>query len=80
MDNDNGWKSVKDKLPIPYVDVLGFHRYSEGAHPAVSIDVVFYNPKEETWIILDLQKNHIEVNVTHWMPLPSPPKTSDKER
>ena len=58
------WISVKDRLPEMYVNVLV---YTECKNTfIVSMD---YTEKWE-----DDYGYYLEENVTHWMPLPKPPK------
>jgi len=66
----NNWISVKDRLPDVYTEVL------------------FYNPEENLYIhgyFEDISNswhevggNKVELNVTHWMPLPEPPTGKDE--
>ena len=60
----NEWINVKDRLPDKTGCYLVF--YSRGK----SIDVSLF--KNEKWC--EEWGNHI---ITHWMPLPKPPKESD---
>ena len=58
------WISVKDRLPDEYIDVLTY-----GARP--SYDVVYINRL--------IDKNEwLYDGVTHWMPLPEPPKEDEE--
>lgn len=61
----NGWISVKERLPEPIVDVLALHRDDMTGEPYICIEWVDH---EKEWIF-----NH-RGPVTHWMPLPKPPK------
>lgn len=55
----NEWISVKDRLPEPWVEVLV---YRGADWPVVSCEV-------------DTNRNWLHFfNITHWMPLPEPPK------
>lgn len=63
------WISVKDRLPEGYKDVLVCFENSSGYH----VDITFYSDKldyGEGW--------YLTADITHWMPLPEPPK-EDKE-
>lgn len=55
----NGWISVEDRLPEPFVSVLAFR------NGKISID---YH-EENGWFAYDFE----EKRATHWMPLPAPP-------
>ena len=59
--SEQEWISVKDKLPEPCQDVLVYHSGGK-----IKISELFYNGR------FCLQDLHGEV--THWMPLPAPPK------
>lgn len=59
------WISVKDRLPEPLVDVLAFHVDEISGEREISIEWVNH---EKEWIYHHLGP------VTHWMPLPEPPK------
>ena len=62
------WISVKDRLPEPYTEVaVIYHETSDIDSYAIACCNVFNN-----WIC-DLLSFHLP-NVTHWMPLPAPPK------
>lgn len=59
------WISVKDRLPKGYRDVLVRYKNASGYR----IDITFYCDKSEYgsgW--------YLPANITHWMPLPEPPK------
>ena len=56
------WISVKDRLPIEEIDVLAF---------AGECQVVLY--RAGRWLYDDAWFAHDEP-ITHWMPLPEPPK------
>lgn len=64
-----GWISVKDKLPpatMPPHDVLAYHDLNCG----MFVDRAWYSHEKKKW------RSNIGMNlkVTHWMPLPEPPK------
>lgn len=65
------WISVKDKLPDDGKEVL----FSDGS----SIMVGWYNADEEFWELTDADMIVYAVDVTHWMPLPEPPKGEENE-
>lgn len=68
------WISVKDKLPEEWIDdddntyinYLIYMPYFKAAGIGV------YNADEESWLF-----RGIEVKVSHWMPLPEPPKEAN---
>ncbi|MFC0938964.1 DUF551 domain-containing protein [Pasteurella multocida] len=86
---DNGWISVKDRLPQP-IDTSTEYRNQENK------SVIYYTEDDEYWFIgfgwyvygdkedcdgclipyWELEDTGLtEVDVTHWQPLPPPPKT-----
>lgn len=62
------WISVEDKLPEIYSNVIIYGRYT--ADCPLSVYAADYNPKNKLFRC-DYIKSK---NVTHWMPLPNPPK------
>ena len=60
------WISVEDKLPEPWVDVL-CHHYNDDIFIGYFSKINGWNG----WINAN-KENDIEV--THWQPLPEPPK------
>ena len=63
---DNGWISVKDRMPEEGVDVLVYLNRKDA-------DVDFVDRESGNFFYYD------EGEVTHWRPLPEPPKESDEE-
>ena len=59
------WIPVTERLPEGEKDVLVW--ISVGETPIVAYDVDCYNEHAKRWVCF-------ENNVTHWMPLPDPPK------
>lgn len=57
------WISVNDRLPEPGEDVLVCNHWGD-----IDTDMVWINPDGKTEFYFD------KTNVTHWMPLPEPPK------
>jgi hypothetical protein len=49
-----------------------------GRHRDFPVLIVFYNRLYEIWLHYGEAKLGLEVNATHWMPLPKPPAISDK--
>lgn len=71
------WISVKDKLPNEYQRVLVYRGYYDGDDKDEKIHVGFLNPKDGFYgsqygLLDDYLYPHSLV--THWMPLPEPPK------
>lgn len=59
------WISIKDRLPENNILVL---TYSQGGN---TVDLGYYHGKWAGGWTIGLSSG---VNVTHWMPLPDPPK------
>lgn len=62
---ENQWVSVKDRLPETFEDVLVFNSNEETV-----ITIGFFH--ELKWHIYEI--HDFSELVTHWMPLPKPPK------
>ena len=60
------WISVKDRLPKAKETVIGYEAAFD------SIGLVYREPDSETFI--DCDGFYSLDTVTHWMPLPEPPK------
>ena len=60
------WISVKDRLPKSRFVVLAYEK------PLNTINMSFYEKNSESWI--DCDSGYYLNSVTHWMPLPEPPK------
>ena len=74
---DNGWISVKDRLPEPRTWVLAYIEYpspvfelERGIHKTGNIRKMFYDGFYDA--LGDYKVG--DCKVTHWMPLPKPPK------
>ncbi len=65
------WISVEDRLPDKYGDVICCTRKG-------TIWQLTYNP---TYKLFNVSYDNVEnaMDVTHWMPLPEPPKKGDAE-
>lgn len=66
------WISVEDRLPDSIADVLVFD--------SLDMFVAFYSHKIKEWLVM--APDHIDKieGVTHWMPLPNPPKQQEQEQ
>ena len=73
-DNHPNWISVEERLPG--VNDYGNNNYCLVADDFGDMYVAYYNRDEEHW--LD-DGNVAVLFVTHWMPLPQPPRKEDKE-
>lgn len=62
------WISVNDRLPEENKSVLGW--YKDNPFSGYTVEVVSWNGKG--WVFVYAQR--YVTNVTHWMPLPEPPK------
>ena len=61
---ERDWISVEDRLPEPGVDVLAAYRDRH----------INMGTAGDDWLEEDIEDGYI----THWMPLPEPPKTDDR--
>ena len=71
------WISVKDRLPIGSVRVLICLEFGDiNGKPGQFVDTGHYHYRHKIWLEDDesLMEYHNDVTVTHWMPLPEPPK------
>ena len=66
------WISVEDRLPEKYEEVLVFALYGRSWRPMIGWLGDFFEDKE--WHVLTSQGEFCPSDVTHWMPLPEPPK------
>ena len=65
------WISVKDELPAPFVSVLICTPY-EAPYPTVHEG---YLSSDGIWICNFFNDNNSKV--THWQPMPEPPKVGE---
>ena len=73
------WISVKERLPEYKTAVLGYglrHRNYPDTDPFPAEHVVYTRGEDEGWFTF---WNNEYVAVTHWMPLPEPPKEDAHE-
>lgn len=61
----SNWISVKDRLPEKQRNYLVYV-------PPVYTNVVYFNGYE--WVVDEEEYCFISSDITHWMPLPEPPK------
>lgn len=65
------WISAKERMPPDKVEVLAYCKRSLNGYGRKSyLDVAWYNSNFDYWENL----THVDVEVTHWMPLPEPPQ------
>ena len=76
----NEWISVKDRLPeydipvlVTYIGLGDKKPYSD----AVAMWSLELNGYNGGWV-WTLDESEVEVKITHWMPLPKPPKEETK--
>ena len=73
MDNSGGkmnnWISVKDKLPNDHTPVIVAIKDTHGDNPVMYSDFGWCL-NGDYWIV----DNDVRYDITHWMPLPEPPK------
>ena len=65
------WISVGDKLPSKFGWFLVLDKYLTGEKITMGF---FEGEPSFMWIPLDGRENSDSMIVTHWMPLPKPPK------
>lgn len=79
------WISVKDRLPEKNGKYLCFRKYNvlsggniqiySFAHNLKKVDKYDFRHNKSGWYDYDSEYGYCEVdNITHWMPLPEPPK------
>ena len=71
---ERDWISVEDRLPEVWrndetAELVNYMIYS----PDFGVDIGNYHVTAKKWICMGLP-----CTVTHWMPLPEPPKTDDR--
>lgn len=64
--------TVAAKLPrwIPVTERLPEHGWYLAYGPTIKMEVLHFHSVEEVWS----SERYYNINVTHWMPLPEPPK------
>lgn len=69
------WIPVSERLPRPYVNVnIVAYLENECGSSYRVVSVGWYSDTLEVWSILTSDGSVIDIKVTHWMPLPEPPK------
>ena len=69
----NEWISVEDRMPINTDNILAFNGYGGVGE----YDIMYYtvHSKIHKWAFYyDYDRSEEIVEITHWMPLPEPPK------
>lgn len=80
-----GWASTEDRMPNDGEEVLVCVNYSDGSGPYVMLDRWVMNREDPLGMggpTIDMGfdwDNNEPMDVTHWMPLPAPPKTEDSQ-
>lgn len=82
--NSNGWISVKDKNPLPKTMVLVCHNnfgvqmgyLDENSIKPCRNRWIVYVREHEEWTGNNIPKTgkYEYINISHWMPIPAPPK------
>ena len=76
-DADDGWISVKDRLPDEWEDTI-VYRKSEMCGDFVSCGYWFKDKNDEmVWSVGDVKGPSV-IAPTHWRPLPAPPKGGEQ--
>lgn len=69
------WISAKHRLPEPNTMVLGWFSFSDDEP---GIDFVFFDyQKKWCWIGQCCDNDRYDINVTHWMPIPEGPGSTE---
>lgn len=76
--NVPSWIPVSERLPTPYVDVITCRRDFLARGTTIGNEYITIRDNE----ILSWSQDYRtwKSKVTHWMPLPEPPKEEDNER
>jgi hypothetical protein len=69
----NGWIRVRDRLPNDYQPVI----VSDDGEPEFAIFYDHYNGYGPTFVTPDCYEEERIEGITHWMPLPEPPKEEE---
>lgn len=73
MKNKDGWISVLERAPTAYVSVLG---YCPEAEPLPMVHECYMNE----WGMWQSAQVYGIGRVTHWMPMPEPPKETEEDK
>lgn len=68
------WISVQDRLPTAREDVLVVAYWHEKYQSLMG----WFSPNGKVWRVTTPNEEMTDVSVTHWMPLPEPPKEESK--
>ena len=71
-----GWRTI-DSAPKDWTDVMVFSP-DHGSFNCGGVFSAFFDAESGDWMTHGIGAN-MELNPTHWMPLPSPPSTETKE-
>ena len=74
------WISVKDRMPDAYQHVIAHVRHTEKWRNTVLTDHPWHVVEEDIWLG-DKWDNNADADVhevTHWMPMPEPPKCNNE--
>ena len=78
MNTQTQWISVKDRLPEPDIAVFGLQNGRIGIYSRYDDGEFWYWSIAESLYLYDIHDldfvSDDEYEVTHWMPLPEPPK------
>ena len=72
----SNWIDVSDRLPEPSTKILLYWRpidhIERDFHKEIMVGELSYNSTTKVW--LNGRDYDIETHITHWQPLPEPPK------
>lgn len=74
--NNPEWISVKERLPENGIDVLVHDAFGD---PTISISTAAYSNVDGKWIDYLGNDHNYQSDITHWMPLPTPPKNNPEK-
>ena len=83
------WISVKERLPDEMKDKTPLSGWSESVRPSEDVliwlkheklqVVAWFSHKCDCWTSVDEKTDYLPTEVSHWMPLPEPPKEGGGE-
>lgn len=78
------WISVKERLPLEMEDKTPLSGWSREIRPSDDVliwltiekrqTVAWYSHAQDCWTTVDEKTDYLPREVSHWMPLPEPPK------